>query len=73
MVLKKYQSFDWKFSRRLVSICEHIRNSTPYTLYENDNTEGTLSNRGSGIPGIILRFEKLNFETIDFYYPLIIL
>ena len=46
---------------------KHIRNSTPYRLYANGNPEGPLSNRGSGISGIILRVEILNLERIDFW------
>ena len=50
-----------------MAILEHIRNSIPYRLYINGSLKGTLSNRGSGIAGIISRFETLNFEKINFW------
>ena len=35
-------------------------NSTPIRLYTNDSPEGPLSNRGSGIAGIFLGFDRIN-------------
>ena len=47
-----------------MAIWEHIRNSTPYRLYANGSSEGSLSNHGSGIPEIIFWVEILNFKKI---------
>ena len=43
-----------------------IKNSTLYRLYANGSPKGTLSNRGSGIAGIISRIEILNFVKTNF-------
>ena len=39
--------------------------STPNRLYGNSSPEGPLSNHGRGIDGMILGYEKINFEKID--------
>ena len=42
-----------------MEIFKHMGNSTPIRLYTNDSPEGPLSNRGSGIAGIFLGFNKI--------------
>ena len=46
----------WKFSRRSVSIWEHIKNNTPYRLYADGSRKGPLSN---GCSLIARKFEKI--------------
>ena len=41
-------------------ILENIRDSSPHNLHANDSPEGFLSNRDSGIAGIILSVEKIS-------------
>ena len=41
---------------------EHIRNSIPYRIYENDSPDGPLSNRDSGTAEINSNFENFDFE-----------
>ena len=50
-----------------MAIWEHIRNSTPYTLYANGCPESTISKLEEGIAVLILRVEILNFEKIVFW------
>ena len=46
---------------------EYIRNTTAYRLYANGSPKDALSNRSSGIAGIILKVKILNImKKIDF-------
>ena len=52
---------------------ENMVNRAPYSLYANGSSEGPFLNRGSGIVGIILRVEILNFEKIETSMGLIVI
>ena len=43
-----------------MTILEHMGNSTFNRLYAISRPEGSLSNPGIGIAGIVLKFEKIN-------------
>ena len=45
-----------------MAILEHIRDITIYRLYANGCPKCSLSNRGCGTAGIVLRVEILNFQ-----------
>ena len=45
-----------------MAILEHTGHSTTTRLYANGSADGTFSNRGSEIAGIIFGFEIIYFE-----------